>query len=213
MDNKIIERIKKLFELSRNNPSEEEAKSAALKAQELMAQHGIELTEVEGVTLEKDEKIEEVWVDVPAKKWKYTLAHIVADNFRCKFFMCGRSSFIFYGHETDAHIASETFKYLFNVGNALGNKLYREAKKAGEWTDNVYNSAVMGFCEGIRKALSEQSVALMVVLPEDVKTQYEKRSENFKVSHSSAPHVYNGSAYHKGVEHGYNTMRRKELKG
>ena len=34
---KIIQTIKKVLELSRNNPSEEEAKAAALKAQELLA--------------------------------------------------------------------------------------------------------------------------------------------------------------------------------
>lgn len=37
---KIIAKIKKVLELSRNNPSEEEAKSAALKAQKLMAAYG-----------------------------------------------------------------------------------------------------------------------------------------------------------------------------
>ena len=34
---KIIEKIKKVLELSKNNPSIEEAKSAAIKAQRLMA--------------------------------------------------------------------------------------------------------------------------------------------------------------------------------
>lgn len=46
---KIIAKIKKVLELSKNNPSEEEAKSAALKAQRLMAEYHISMSEVEAV--------------------------------------------------------------------------------------------------------------------------------------------------------------------
>jgi len=37
MERKVIEKIQKLFALSSNNPSEEEAISAACKAQKLLA--------------------------------------------------------------------------------------------------------------------------------------------------------------------------------
>ena len=139
---KILEKVKKLFALADNNPSAEEAKSAALMAQKLMVENNIAMWEVENVDLEKKEEIGEEEIDVPAKKWKYTLAHTVADNFRVKFFLRGKGTFIFYGHKTDAKIAVETFKYLFNTGNKLGMQLYREAKGKYGYADNVYNSCV-----------------------------------------------------------------------
>lgn len=208
----VIETIKKLFALSKNNPSKEEAISAILKAQELMAKHDISLAEVESADSDKEiEEIAEECVNVPAKKWKYTIAQIVADNFRVKFFMHGKSTFVFYGHKTDAVIASETFKYLFAIGDKLGSKMYREAKATRGWADNVYNSCVMGFCQGVREALAEQSKALMVIIPEDVKEAYAERSRGFKVSHTSAPRAYNGEAFSKGRTHGYNAMKRNAL--
>lgn len=210
---KVLEKIKKLFELSRNNPSQEEAKSAACMAQKLMVQYGIEYAEVENVDINKTEEIDEVSVNVPAKKWKYDLAHVCADNFRCKFFLHGKYNFIFYGHKTDATICAETFKYLFDMGNKLGNKLAREAREQRGYADNVYNSCVMGFLDGVRTALGEQSTALMVILPEDVKDGFAQRTKGFRVTHTSRPSAYRGDAYSRGREHGYNAMRRNALEG
>lgn len=210
---KILEKIKKLFALAGNNPSEEEAKSAVLMAQKLMTEYDIEYSEVENVDIEKHEEIEEVGIEVPAKKWKYNLAHICADNFRCEFFMNGKYRFVFYGHKTDANICAETFKYLFNIGNKLGNKLAREARTTRGYADNVYNSCVMGFLSGVRQALAEQSKALMVIVPEDVKNGFEERTKGFKVSHTNSPRAYNGDAYEKGRAHGYSAMKRNALEG
>lgn len=210
---KILERIKKLFELSKNNPSEEEAKSAALKAQEMLAQYHIEYAEVENIDLDKIEEIDEVTVDIPAKKWKYTLATIVSQNFRCKHLYYGNSKLIFYGHKTDANVAAETFNYLFKMGNKIGNKLAREAREARGYANNIYNSCVMGFCEGVREALAEQSKALMVVVPEDVKEQFSVRTAGCTHRTVHNPRAYKNSAYDTGKTYGYNAMKRNALEG
>lgn len=210
---KVLEKIKKLFELSKNNPSKEEAISAACKAQELMQQYNIALAEVENVDITKEEPIGEVEIDVPAKKWKYSLARTVADNFRCKHFLHGKGTIVFFGHKTDVMIAAETFNYLFDMGNSLGNKLYREAKAKYGYADNVYNSCVIGFVEGIKEALAEQSKALMVVVPEDVKELYADHTKGFRRVRTSTPRAYNGEAFRTGKTAGYNAMKRNALEG
>ena len=208
---KILGKIKKLFALAENNPSENEAKEAALKAQQLLAKYHLDAAEVQNIDLDKLEEIEEVMVDIPAKKWKYTLAGIVAPNFRCKHFYFGKKKLIFYGHATDANIAAETFKYLFKVGNQLGNKLYYEAKCAYQETANVYNSCVLGFCAGVKQALGEQSKALMVITPEDVNEKFAERMAHARTMHTSAPRAYNGEAFERGRQVGYETMSQKKL--
>lgn len=214
MDNtKLMETIKKLFELASNNPSEEEAKSAALKAQELLEKYHLDYAQVNGISLDKAEPIGKTRVAVTTKKWKYTLAKICSDNYRVVHFWNGRDQLIFYGHKTDVMVAAETFQHLFKMGDSLANRLYREAKAAGRWTENIYNSCVMGFCEGIREALAEQSKALMVIVPEDVKDKYRELSKNFRTSTVHAPRAYRGDAYTTGREHGYNAMKRKALNG
>lgn len=183
-EEKIIQTIRKLLELSKNNPSEEEAKSAALKAQELLAKYRINMKEVESIDTDDIENIEEVHVELAAKKWKYTLANIVADNFRCKHYFIGKSTLVFYGYKTDAEVASETFKYLFNVGNRLaGREVDRVFKETGT-SENVYNSFVMGFCAGIKEALGEQCRALMIVTPEEVKQSFLEMSKDFGTMHN-----------------------------
>ena len=213
-NSKVLEKIKKLFELANNNPCAEEAQAAALKAHELMAQYDVSAEEVENTDLEKPaEEIDKSVVEVGAKKYKYPLAHVVADNFKCKMYLNGKSRIVFYGHKTDAHIAAETFRFLFNMANKLGNKLYREARSAGRNTENIYNSCVMGFIAGVRDALAEQSKALMVVVPEDVKEQYAEFSRGFRVSHTRAPQAYRQGAYDTGRQHGYSAMKRNALNG
>ena len=211
---RVLEQIKKLFELARNNPSAHEAQAATLKAQELMAKNDIEMAEVENVDLSKEpEEIDTSVVEVGAKKFKYPLAHTVADNFKCKFYLNGKNRIVFYGHRTDARIAAETFRFLFEMADKMGTRLHHQAYRRGERTDGIYNSCVMGFIAGVRDALAEQSKALMVIVPEDVKEQYAQFSRGFKVSHTRSPEAYRGGAYREGRQAGYNAMKRNALEG
>ena len=122
---KIIATIKKVLELSKNNPSEEEAKAAALKAQELLAKYNIKESDIDEET---SENIVEKFTDVGLAKWKYTLASVIARNFRCQMFMCGRRIY-FYGYETDTEVACSTFEYLYKVGDKKANAYTRKVKK------------------------------------------------------------------------------------
>jgi hypothetical protein len=212
---KIIQTIRKVLELSKNNPSEEEAQSAALKAQELLAKYHIDMKEVEDIDLDALESIEEVRVDIPAKKWKYRLAQIVADNFRCKHFYVGKHTLVFYGHKTDADIAAETFKYLFNIGNRLaGREVDRVFGETGT-SANVYNSFVAGFCKGIEEGLSQQCLALMIVTPEDVKTSFAERAKTMKDMNCGAMRIGINShcmeAYSNGKTEGHHAVRSRQL--
>ena len=214
-EEKIIQTIRKLLELSKNNPSEEEAKSAALKAQELLAKYHIDMKEVESIDIDAVESIDEVRVDLPAKRWKYRLAKIVADNFRCKHFYIGRGTLVFYGHKTDAYVAAETFKYLFNVGNRLaGREVDTVFAKTGT-SARVYNSFVAGFCAGIESALGEQCKALMIITPEDVKTSFAEMSKDWKSMNGGALRIggdsYCRDAYENGKTEGRHAVRSRQI--
>lgn len=214
-EEKIIQTIRKILELSKNNPSEEEAKSAALKAQEMLAKYHIDMREVESIDIDAVESIEEVRVDIPAKKWKYKLAQIVADNFRCRHFYIGKGTLVFYGHKTDADIAAETFKYLFNVGNRLaGREVDRVFGETGT-SANVYNSFVAGFCKGIEEGLSQQCLALMIVTPEDVKTSFAERTKNMSSMNCGAMRIglnkHCMDAYESGKTEGRHAVRSRQL--
>lgn len=214
-EQKIIETIKKCLALASNNPSEEEARAAALKAQQLLVKYNIALADVEEVEKQAEEITEEaVWfkdvVKGVARAWKYQLADIVGRNFRCKHF--------FYGHSTDAVAAAEVFKYLFAMGDRMADRAMRRvlrqyhSKGESAKVSGIYNSWVKGFLAGLKSSFDAQSTALMVVVPEDVKEQYAIRSAGF--GHMNAGMRDTGmdaEAYEEGKRVGRDAMAQRSL--
>ena len=215
---KIIAKIKKVLELSKNNPSEEEARSAALKAQKLMAEYHIALSEVESV--EDIDNIVEKPVNVGmGNKWKYSLAGIIAKNFRCKYFFYGKGTVVFYGYEVDTEIASETFHFLYKTGIKMAtsyyNKLRNDATKYGKAFNGmgIKNCFLVGYMEGIKEELDKQCMALMIVVPQKVQEEYSNKTKAFKtVSHKmSTSSYYADQSREEGRQAGKATMNSKRL--
>ena len=216
---KIIAKIKKVLELSRNNPSQEEAKAAALKAQKLMAEYHITMKEVDDV--EDIENIVEKTVSVGmGNKWKYYLAAIVSKNFRCKHFFYGTSTIVFYGYETDATIAAETFTFLFQTGRKAANAYYMKLRNDCQRNgyrfvgDGIKNNFLIGYMEGIREGLENQCTALMIVVPKEVEENYTERSKDFRTMRNNGLNVssyYGGQSRAEGRRTGRNTVDSRQI--
>lgn len=216
---KIIEKIKKVLELSRNNPSEAEAKAAALKAQRLMAEYHISMAEVDAI--EDVENIAEKSVNVgTGNKWKYGLANIVAKNFRCKHFLCGKDTVVFYGYQVDAEIAAETFKFLFETGKKAANNYYMKLRNKAQKNGNFFigngikNCFLIGYMEGISDGLEKQCTALMIVIPKQVEEKYIERSQGFRtVRHKrlNTASYYGNQSIEEGRIVGKNTIDSRKI--
>lgn len=205
---KIIETIKKVWELSQNNPSKEEAQAAALKAQELMAKYHLSISDIDM----KDNEIDEIYVEVGlGHKWKYQLARIVAKNFCCKHFLYGKDTIVFYGHKTDIRIATNVFQNLFYTGNQLAGKEYRDVKSRGGWTDGLVNSWLSGYLAGIKSVLDAQCTALMIVVPEDVETSYAEKTAGFKKSKTRNIGINDYAMFNKGYTEGRSQMQARQI--
>lgn len=213
---KILKKIENLLALAGNNPSENEAIAAALKAQELMAKYNIELTDLEGKSLEQN-IVEETYTPKSnchyVRKWRYTLSQIIAKNFCCKTYSINRDAIAFYGYEKDAKIAVEVFKFLFETGNKLANRYYLKCKKEGKNTKGVLNTYLVGFCDGIKEVLDKQCTALMIVVPKEVEEAYAERSKNFKTFQNSLITSSDGRAYSEGKTDGKATATARALEG
>lgn len=172
---KIINKIKNLFDLANNNPNEHEALAAALKAQELMAKYNVQLEQIKEESAESRKITTEIHKQTgkhEMKNWKYGLAGIIAKNFRCKTF-CYGSDVAFYGYEEDAKIALQVFAYLYEVGNKFAIKYYNNCKKNGLPTKGAMNTYLIGFRAGVKSVLEKQCTALMIVVPEEVSAKYD----------------------------------------
>lgn len=209
----MIAKIKKIFNLSKNNPSQEEGIAAALKAQKLMSEYNIHEDEV---TLEEVDPNEIVAMATELKHnsslhtWRKALGSVIAQNFRVKCYTDQYKDTVFRGFKEDVEIAKEVYTYLYILGDKLGSKAYHEALTKGSGK-GVYNSFVLGFLKGVEDALGEQCVALMVVTPKAVEEEYEKFSaENLKTSKVSLKGQKN-ETYEKGRQEGKAAVKSKQL--
>lgn len=213
MNEKMLTKIRNLFDLSKNNPNENEAIAAALKAQELMAKYDIGIAEIEGTQIDKEiahlvysntEKHE-------MKKWKLSLCTVIAPNFKCRFYVHNKTDVVFYGYKGDATIALETFTFLYNTGNKLAIKYYNQMKKAGKPTKGVMNDYLLGFISGIRDALDKQCTALMIVVPKEVNESFDNLTSGWSTKHTNMKYNSHGEAYQQGKLDGKEVMGTKQL--
>lgn len=209
---KVIRRITKLLALAdlEHNPSENEAISASLAAQKLLAKYNLSMADVTGEKREED--IEQVVADVgTGNKWKYDLSVAVADNYVCKTFSCGAKMIVFYGYKADILIARRVFTYLFKVGNLLANRYVKKYREE-QWGSaaEIYNSFVSGFVAGVRKELEKQCTALTFVVQPEVEESWNVYSANFKTVNRSVTAI-DGMAYREGIVEGKRALNAQYL--
>lgn len=209
---KIIQKIKGLLALgdASRNCEEAEAQAAMLKAHELMAKYNITIEET------ADEQVSYVHEECTSKwnmGFRKPLANIIAQNFRCEVYLRGNGgSVVFFGHSTDARIAKEVFEFAYSFALKEGNRCYNKCYQMGRETKGVFNSYVRGFLAGLKQKLGEQSRALIVVTPKDVKDKFADMSKSFKEGSGGIRDTgFDYDAYSQGVTDGRTVMNGRQL--
>ena len=213
MENKktIIEKIKKIMALASNNPNEQEAIAAALKAQKLMAEYHIEENELGEEVNEKN--IDKIICSVGGKsqKWKISLGIMLAKNFRCKCYLMG-SEVVFYGFDDDIKICSEVYHSLYKIGVKLSDKKKREYREMYGTAKGVRNTFCSGFVAGIRSELEKQCTALMIVVPKEVEDKYKEMTAGFSTRNCCLGSMSGDrNIYNDGFQSGKDAVRARGI--
>lgn len=212
---KILNKIKNLLDLANNNPNENEAIAAALKAQELMAKYNIELDQLDDKK-ETREIVKEVYHQSgkhEMKKWKIGLSQIIAQNFRCKEYTVNRQDVVFYGYKEDAKIALQVFTYLYETGNKLAVRYYNKCKKEGRETRGVMNTYLIGFRDGAAEVLEKQCTALMIVTPKEVTESFNEMTKGWETCNVTMHLSADGAAYSNGKRDGKDMVTARSIEG
>lgn len=212
---KILNKIKNLLDLANNNPNENEALAAALKAQELMVKYNIELEQLDHKE-ETREIVREVYYQSgkhEMKKWKIGLATIIAENFRCKVYFINKQDVVFYGYKEDAKIALQVFTYLYETGNKFAVRYYNKCKKEGRETRGVMNTYLMGFRDGVKDVLGKQCTALMIVTPKEVSESFDEMAKKMKSSTTVLRISGDAAAYSNGKSDGRDMAQARSIEG
>lgn len=195
--------------LAGNNPSENEAKAAALKAQELIAKYNLDLSQDSG------EKVNYKLLEAEHPNnngYRGTLASIVAPNFRCKAIYLG-TQVNFFGRDGDVDTCVSVFNYLYKTMRTNGCRQERLARKEGKSARGVANCYWTGFMRGLKDEFGAQSKALVIIVPEDVKNKFKERfpSTGFSNRMGVRQTGYDKSAYDRGYSDGRSSMKRGVL--
>lgn len=209
----VIERVKKILALAGNNPNQNEAIAAALKAQELMAKFNIKESELGNeITEDKIDSMECV-VTGKTQKWRLTLAVVIAKNFRCKVYLNGNGHVTFYGYDNDAAIAKEVFLTMYAIGVKLSNKEKKEARKESGTAKGIRNTFCLGFVNGIKSELEKQCTALMIVTPKEVEESYQEKFKFGKTTKASLTISSDRTVYEKGFQAGKDAIKGNMIEG
>lgn len=211
--NKIADKIQKLLNLAGNNPNEEEAQAALLKAQKLMAQYNMDL---ESIGSKKELKCSLELTKVKANPRDNQVHIIIADAFACKpLISCGRH-LMFFGREDNAKAAKSCMEFIHKTMEQGIRRVCKEygLKSSERGASNIYNGYAKGFIEGLKETVGAQTVALAVVVPEDVKEAFSKKFpslNSYKGKGASWDPSYK-DAYHQGKQDGRSAMNKRSLK-
>ena len=207
--NKLMEKVQKLLALANgNNNSEDEAKAATLKAQRLIAEYNLDMSQ-----LNPEEIAYKLVRAVHPNNngYRASLASILAPNFRCKCVFVG-GVVHFFGREGEVDACTEIFNNLYVTMRRNGQRQEREARKEGRSTHGVANCYWTGFMKGLKDELDSQSRALMIIVPEDVKDKFAERFPTLGKFHGGQRHTgYDSSAYNSGYSDGRNSMKKGQL--
>lgn len=211
--NKIADKIQKLLNLAGNNPNEEEAQAALLKAQKLMAQYNVDLESLgDG---KKELKCSLELTKVKANPRDNQVQVIIANAFACKpIISCGRH-LMFFGREDNAKAAKSCMEFIHKTMERGIRRICREygLESSERGASAIYNGYAKGFIEGLRDTVGAQTVALAIVVPEDVKEAFAKKFPNVSQYKSKSttwdPSYMN--AYYQGKQDGRSAMNKRSL--
>ena len=213
--NKISEKIQHLLDKTvANGATEAEAQQAILAAQRLMAKYNVELEQLSGT--DKPIKCSLEISKVKANPRNNQIQCIIANAFACKPLVSGIDrKLMFFGREDNAKAAASAMEYVHKVLEAGIRRTCRsyglESSQRG--ASDIYNYYAKGFIQGLSDTVAAQTVALAIVVTEDVKEQYNKKFPNLK-SYAGKGMQYDATysgAYNKGREDGRSAMAKRSL--
>lgn len=218
---KIIDKIRKLLELSKNNPNKEEAILALTKARELMFKHNVDIENIKKDDTNYFEKI------VQLKKWKNWIIFFVMylnDAFGTfSLYNQYTKRIYFYGEKEKVLGVSEIFEFLFEIADYLAMKEYKNYLKEYGTGKGIYLSYILGFINGVNNALEKQNrefekYGIVIVTSEVLKQQVRKdknavEKREKKLFNKNINEDLNREVFDKGYDEGITILDKKQIEG
>ena len=205
--NKIQHLLNKTVE---NGATEDEAKTALLMAQKLMAKYNIELEQQTG---SKDFKCSLEETKVKPNPRNNSLGNIIANSFAVKGIIYD-GKWAFFGREANAKAAAEALKFIHKTLEAGIRRVCADhgLKSSERGAAFYYNAYALGFIRGLQEAMAAQTKALCVVVPEDVNNKFNEKFPKLNTYRGKGMQYHHDrDAYAQGQRDGRSAMDRRSL--
>ena len=209
---KLLEKINNLFKLAEGNTNENEAQTALLMAQKLMAQNGIEQAEIHQILKPKEILKEDITELGRLSWWEKSLAVVIAKNFRCEIYIHKSkyrgATIVFLGLKDDVQLAKIVYNFASDaIERDMKNFTWRYKQNhitAGSMA-GIKNDYILGWIKGIESKYKEQvdQNGWGLVLVKDPLVQQEINKMHLRKGQSSAiSRGHNDGAYSNGYQQG-----------
>lgn len=212
VDEKLLQKINNLFKLAEGNTNENEAQNALLMAQKLMAQNGIEQSEVNSILKPKEVLQENITEYGRLSWWEKSLSMVIAKNFRCEIYINKKykqgGSIVFLGLKDDVQLAKTVYNFAsVAIGRETSKfmKQYNKNHITLKSTAGIKNDFIQGFIKGLESKYQEQvnKNNWGLVLVKDPLVQQELNKIKLrKGQRSSIQRNNNNGAYSRGYQQG-----------
>jgi len=209
VDEKLLAKIHNLFKLAEGNTNENEAQNAMLKAQQIMAQNGIEQSEVHQILKPKEVISENASEFGRLSWWEKNLGSIIARNFRCEIYINkakSGGSIVFLGLKDDVQLAKMVYNFsVIAIQNDTVKFVKQYKKYHVVYNVGIKNDYIMGWLKGLDSKYQEQvsKNGWGLVLVKDPLVQQELNKIKLRKGQSSSvSHGNDRNVYDKGFEKG-----------
>src|SRR5215469_2538003 len=214
----ILDKIKKLLALSTSsNPNE--AASAAAKAQALLAQYNLDLSQVEAHSGETSDYCQQDIVVGGVSRWRKTLMLVLArPNFCAVVSYKGTERISIVGEPHNIEVVKYLYEYLVQQLEPMAATAYRQSGSsmhARTWKDSFFYGAIASIDQRLKEQAqvfadtSEQSRALVVVKDAELRAAMKRYHPN--VTPGQRKHLRSQDGFQQGVEAGQRIALHKAI--
>jgi hypothetical protein len=210
MNEKIVDKIKKLLALSESSNPHEAALAAQLAA-ELMMKHQIDEAMIQEVQQAQKESVEEFDFEKCGgnrKNYRGMLAAAIADFFGCQI-LWRKSDLIFVGRKSDLNATSYLFKAVLNQIEELCERFWiKVGYHTGQHGKGWKNSFRLGIISEIGRLLQTrkqsarkeiiQSDSRALVVINELDFQVTKFMSKYNIRRGPSVQIHSGSGYNVG---------------
>lgn len=222
MSDAIKAKISKLLALS-SSSFEEEAKSALLKAQQLMDQYGYSDADI-STGVSNQPEIDDVAIMSKGKIsiWNSGLINVVARNMRCEVYKSrkpeGGFDLRIFGTQEDIQVCKPSIEFALNAMDKCWKAYKRSRKKSinapqsRKETEMIKNDYMRSFIQGLERAFADQVKERAIVLTKNsLVTQYKTHLGLGKAKRVRKTSRSDADAIHAGFQDGRSAYATKRI--